>query len=137
MNLNEFVDHAIGVPFEPWGRSFLGWDCWGLVVVAYQEVLGIKLPGYSEDYDPADAEVGTPKLSSLIRHVQLGEWYEVSEPEPMDVAVYLAGGRPVHVGLMIDKSRAIQARDRIGTYVSHHASAFRAGPLEAVYRRAQ
>lgn len=38
------VQHLVGIPYQPWGRSPRATDCWGLCMMFYECVLGIVLP---------------------------------------------------------------------------------------------
>ena len=46
MTWDQFAAKAMSVPFVPLGRGYSGWDCWGLVMCGYRDVLGIELPTY-------------------------------------------------------------------------------------------
>ena len=82
------------VPFLLGGRDRDGWDCWGLVRVAYRELFGIELPSFAGEY-----ETGTdPVIPGLYESVR-DEWLEVEQPEPADVAWMVVAGLPCHVGL--------------------------------------
>ena len=50
MTAEQFVERAVCVPFLDKGRGYDGFDCWGLVVCYYRDVLGIELPSY-DGYD--------------------------------------------------------------------------------------
>ena len=50
MTWEQFTERAVLTPFLDKGRSYLGFDCWGLVVCGYRDVLGVSLPSYDE-YD--------------------------------------------------------------------------------------
>lgn len=50
------VEPFIGIPYQDNGRTRDGADCWGLLRMFYDEILGIELPAYSGALDPADAE---------------------------------------------------------------------------------
>ena len=43
MDIIEFANAIVGVPFKSRGRDRSGWDCWGLVVAFYRECFGIEL----------------------------------------------------------------------------------------------
>ena len=44
MNLSKFI----GIPYKHLGRDFTGFDCYGLVWLAYKEILNIELPDYTD-----------------------------------------------------------------------------------------
>lgn len=98
MILDEFVDRALDVPFEEGGRSYDGWDCWGLVCVAYRDVYGIVLPTHTGEYRSTRRR---EELQDLIARRKAGSW-ELSDPHrPGDVALVRMMGRDCHVGLML------------------------------------
>lgn len=98
MTWDEFQHAAIGTPFLAGGREFGGWDCWGCVLVAYREVLGIALSSYGD--------TRTDDRLAVARHMHHGatggsEWHRVDAPAQMDVCVMRlpSGRRYGHVGL--------------------------------------
>ncbi len=98
MDLGGFVDRALDVPFEERGRSYDGWDCWGLVYVAYRDLFGIALPTYTEEYHSTRRR---EELQDLIAQRKMGGW-ELHDPHvPGDVALVRMMGRDCHVGLML------------------------------------
>jgi len=89
----------IGTPYKDHGRDRAGVDCWGLAVLVYDEVLGIKLPSYAEDYISTD-ERG--EIADLIRdRQQIGPWFEVDEASEFDVAFFRRGPHASHVGIVV------------------------------------
>ena len=98
MDLDEFVDRALDVPFEERGRSYDGWDCWGLIYVAYRDLYEITLPTYTGEYHSTRRR---EELQDLIVQRKMGGW-ELSDPyRPGDVALVRMMGRNCHVGLML------------------------------------
>ena len=135
MTLPEFVCKALRVPFVARGRDWSGLDCWGLVRLAHAEVLGVQLPSYLESYVAADVR-GTEALGDLIV-ANLPGWNRVEMPMPMDVALFLIHGRPVHVALVIDSRRALHTEAKVGTFVERLDSPMWLKRLEGVYRHAR
>lgn len=130
MTLENFAAKAVGipVPFEELGRSYGGWDCWGLVVMAYREVLGVELHDYSRDYE----SVGDVRLlRRLFEDRRRAEaWIQVDDPRPMDLACIFRRGLPIHVGLLLPRRRLLHVEKGVDT-VHQHESAFR---IEGYYR---
>lgn len=112
MTLAEFCERAISVPYLDKGRSWSGWDCWGLVYVAYRDVLGIDLPSWSDAYVTA---ADRAEIERLI-HDGRSDWTEIPLPEARDgdVALLRDGGRDSHVGLIVGP-RILHSRERVGT----------------------
>lgn len=100
MSLAEFIHCATGVPFVDGGRDYDGWDCWGLVRRAYNDVLRIDLPTYGE--------VSASDLRAVRRAFAEGAavretWRPVSDPQPLDVVGMRAASGAIlaHVGLWL------------------------------------
>jgi len=132
MTLDDFIRRALKVPFLEQGRDYDGWDCWGLVYCAYRDVMGVELPSYTENYHRLDV-LGSPSLAKLIQS-QLPYWETVTSPEKMDVAIFRLAGRPVHIGLMVDKNRALHTEVRRGSFVEPIYNVMWRGRLEGLYR---
>lgn len=132
--LTSFVVDAVAVPFEAKGRSVEGWDCWGLVVVAFREVWGLELPSYSESYSPADVK-GTEALGQTIRsHMPEWEQIHVHEARAMDVVVFRLKGRPIHVGLCLGGGLVLHTEEKLGTVAERLDSALWKDRIEGVFR---
>ena len=108
MEWREFALRAIGVPFVDRGRSWDGWDCWGMVVVAYRECLGIDLRPYDEisalDRQAVFCQMGA-EIASRWRLVETGQ-------ENAGDAVLI---RPCHVGLVIAPGSMLHVAPETGT----------------------
>jgi len=114
MTIEEFAREAVKkpVPFRPHGRSWEGWDCWGLICVAYQEVKGITLPQYNRDYcSIKDREL----LQKLFAQGIEDSWEEIKEPEPCAGIMYFAWGRTCHVGLAVNNEMMLHTEHGSGT----------------------
>ena len=127
MGIDEFINRAISVPFVVRGRSFDGWDCYGLIVRAYRELYGIDIPDYVGRYDPHDFNaVGRLFFDGLPKWERLPEGVR----ETGDVALIFHQGRPIHCGLVVGGGRRIlHAEEGVGT-VSERISRFR---IEGIY----
>lgn len=100
MMREQFIKRAIGVPFVDGGRTMAGWDCWGMVYVAYREVLGIELPTYGDiSADDLRAVRRAMVSGAAIRET----WRPVREPRPFDVVGMKSAGGSImaHVGLYL------------------------------------
>lgn len=136
MTLDEFVVRALTVPFVEKGRSFDGWDCWGVICVGLWEVAGVYVPPYTEGYDTTRGSEGCRQLDALIS-ANMADWAPARLPwRPLDVALFRIAGRPVHVGMMVDPVRVLHAEEKVGTFVERIASPMWVKRLEGVYRHA-
>lgn len=106
MEIGQFVERALGVPFRDHGRSWESWDCWGLVVVAYEEVCGISLPSYAEQYEATRGRSSLRQMQGIYA-LERASWERVWVPVAMDVVLLKVLDRPVHVGLVVAPSRGL------------------------------
>lgn len=109
-NIKNFVVRAMGVPFCNRGRDWTGWDCWGLIWRAYQE-MGLPLPCLG-DIPALQNHQGRDLFESISQQHQ-----EVAPNQEQlgDVAVFR--GRPVHVGLVIAPGLMIHVEPELATYI--------------------
>lgn len=112
LTLREFVLRALRVPFVEHGRTYEGWDCWGLVYRAYRDVYGIELPSYAGGYASTE---DYRALDAMIRG-GLPAWAPAPEPwRPGDMAVFTLGSRWLfHVGLITGPRSFIHAYEPAG-----------------------
>lgn len=110
-----WTNNYIKVPFAEKGRARDGVDCWGLVRLVYQEILGITLTELVCYTDTKD------KLSiSKIIGEESSKWVKVpigSEKE-FDVAVFRMCGVPMHVAIVVRKGIMLHSERGSGTYVT-------------------
>ena len=133
MELTEFINKAIGVPFVDHGRDFNGWDCWGLVVLAYRECFGIELPGYEHISALSSREAG-----ELI-NIQKKRWTEVTDNQerPGDVLVIREGAWPCHVALVVKKGLMLHVDMKIETCVESYKTGIWVSQIVGAYRHAE
>lgn len=114
MFLYEFVNRALDVPFEEKGRSYDGWDCWGLIYVAYRDIYNIDLPLYTGEYQSTRRR---EELQNLISMEKTTTW-ELHDPhEPGDVAVVKMMGRACHTGLMLSDWNMLHVQDKVAAII--------------------
>lgn len=126
MTLNEFVGQSIGLPFRPHGRG-PAYDCYGLVVEAYRQVLGIEVPDYGGDY-PCFRDHA--RLNAVVDNAIAHDWQRVNDPQPMDAVVIYRDGRPIHIGLYLGGGQVLHIEHGIDATVQPVAD-FR---IEGYYR---
>jgi len=95
IDADNFIFKAIGVPFLEHGRDYNGWDCWGLVMRAYQDVIGVKLPDFSYN--------DTSEYRRLIENFSQREdrFWRKSDTRDFSVACIYRRGRVIHAGLSV------------------------------------
>jgi cell wall-associated NlpC family hydrolase len=133
MTLNEFTDRAVGVPFVDRGRTPSGWDCWGLIVNAYQECYGIVVPGY-ENISALDSREAGQMIDQ-----QKKLWVEIpiGKEHPGDVIVLRHGTWPCHVGLIVKPGFMLHVDLRIDTCVEAYNTAIWKTQVIGIYRHHQ
>lgn len=138
MELVEFKDRALDVPFVEKGRSFEGWDCWGLVYVAYREVFGISLPAATEEYNSTRRR---RELQRALARNKGADWVLADPYEPGDVALVEMLGRNCHVGLMFSDMYMLHVQENIGAVMEqidrHPWRTDQYDKVEGIYRHVQ
>lgn len=91
-------DRFVGIPYLDRGRSIVGLDCWGLVVMVFRELRGIALPSYAEHYITG---ADRAEIARLIAG-ELEPWIEVApgQEQRFDGVLMREGKYPRHVGLV-------------------------------------
>jgi len=114
MDLAEFTDRALDAPFFQKGRSFEGWDCWGLIYVAYRELYDIELPLYTGEYTSTRRR---EELQVLISTQMVDDWVLHDPHEPGDVALVRMLGRNCHIGLMLPNWFMLHVQDGVSAII--------------------
>lgn len=115
MKLSEFVDRALDVPFVEKGRSFEGWDCWGLICVAYCELYGVELLSHTGEYSSTRRREELQTLITTRR--ELDGWVLHDPYEPGDVVLMKIMGRNCHTGLMLPNMWMLHVLDDVAAVV--------------------
>lgn len=112
MTLDDFVRRSIGVPFLIGGRDYTGWDCWGLILIAYRDVFKIQLGSYSDEYNE---DVTYNELANLI-DAEKPSWVPVvGKPRDGDVSLYRIGRHSSHVALVVRRTGMLHCECRVNT----------------------
>ena len=99
MTLADFI----GIPYASHGRELSGLDCWGLVILAAQELYGLKLPDYAGYSDSCDGN----QTALLFESRNLWQSVPLEDAQPGDVLVIKLAGYPVHAGLYLGADKMI------------------------------
>lgn len=129
MTLDEFIKKALLVPFKTCGRDYEGWDCYGLIHCAFNDVYGVDLPeylnySYQREYEDLKKVIDEEKQI----------WKEVKDPRAGDVALYSMRSRSPHVALVINKRQALHSDGNVGTFIENLSSAVWVRRIEGFYR---
>lgn len=128
MSPDQFTRQAVGVPFVEHGRDFDGWDCWGLCVVAYREVLGVTIP----DYTYATTRDHRHLAALFDDRRDSSRWSQVYRSSSLDIAIVFRRGRQIHAGLVMPGRKILHVEQGVETCLEP-ISAFR---VEGYYRPA-
>ena len=133
-NLEQWAGELVKsqITFVPQGRSRSGLDCWGVIWLAYKECLNLPIPSYTEDYLPEDID-DYDKIRGLFSRDVPG-WQKVDLPKPGDVVLMRLRGRPIHVGLVLDKTRMLHIEKDINLCVEYYGNTFWRNRIAAFYR---
>lgn len=105
MTTPAWVAKYIGLPYANVGRDkAIGIDCWGLVQLVYKDERGINLPAHITDYIHS---YNSEQTSKVIYAEEAANWHKVAAPAVFDVVVFTLGGKPSHIGLIVDTTTFI------------------------------
>lgn len=137
ITLKEFVAKAIVVPFKDKGRDYSGWDCYGLMRCFLKDVHDIEIPSFVDDYENAGlTKDSRDHLEFVIteRKKILPKWVAVEKPRAGDGVLFLVGGRPIHMGLMVDENNFLHTEFKINTVIESIKSITWKKRIEGFYR---
>lgn len=115
------------IPFKEKGRTYEGVDCWGLGYLLYNEILGIAVPSYSEEYDNTE---DSDELAALINNEKT-YWEKIKHDpslkpydlkvikklKPLDVVIIRLKNEPMHCGFYVGEGKFIQCLEEVGVTV--------------------
>lgn len=120
--MSNWTDRYIGIPFKPNGRDRNGLDCWGLVCLVYEEVLGTRLPHYLDVF--VDRGISSLLRVARVMAAERLSWAKVERPEPFDVIMLRHSEYVWHVGLVVANHRMLHVEYGINSVVEDYR-----GPL--------
>jgi cell wall-associated NlpC family hydrolase len=134
ISANDFVNNALKVEFIEKGRSFSGWDCYGLVYCFYRNVYGKFLPTYDEGYeDTGNSRQSRKQINALMLDNKIS-WDKVDKPQEGDVVLFNLGGLPIHAGIMLDVRRFLHCERKRNTMIESVSSSMWKLRVEGFYR---
>jgi probable lipoprotein NlpC len=107
MTLPLWCSDYVGIPYEHYGRSKTGVDCWGLAKLVLMEQFSLDVPNYDVYYH-ADCDV--KQIGADVTDVA-GNWQSIpaGDEQPGDVALLRCLGQPIHVGVVVASEWMIHA----------------------------
>jgi len=133
ITIRDFIARAKKAPFLDKGRDWSGWDCGGLVLLAYRECYGIELPDLEQAsaLDAARAE----QVFNFFRRA----WVEISlgKERPGDVAQFRRGRWESHVGLVIARGYLLHVEPGLNTCTEPFSRGQLRQRLVGIYRHVE
>jgi cell wall-associated NlpC family hydrolase len=131
--IKRFIARALGTPFRDQGREFTGWDCWGLILLAFRQCFGLELPDLATVSALNSSQVGR----LFTAHSR--QWQEVvpGRERPGDVALLRRGRWPCHVGLVVQPGLMLHVDPENGTCIEFFRQGALAPRLVGIYRHEQ
>lgn len=125
MTVTQFINKTVGLPWINRACSFESVDCWGLVILYYQYVLGIELADI-HGYKSKQCSIECEALPEAKRN-----WRPCNKLNN-SVFIAYANGSPCHVGIVIG-NYALHAKgnEQAGGQVQYN----RLDALERTYQK--
>lgn len=107
MNKQEFIDEVL---FKPWvnrAATLDEMDCFGLVQLYNEHVLGIppkSVKGYAEG----------AKFNRVVSDNINKYWFQCGRYQEHAMVMFYAGDEPDHVGICIGDNKVLHARGKVG-----------------------
>lgn len=115
-----FINNIMFTPYVECGRTIDGFDCWGLVIVCYKELLGISIPTYEDIVLPSMSNY--KKTSSQISE-QLSSYFpftQVDDPNFGDFILINMNGQPLHIGFVLNKDDMLHTSSSSGVVIESY-----------------
>lgn len=98
MNVPDWVDGYVGIPFLDGGRTRLGCDCYGLLWLTLREQFNVILPSYENAPSALEREEASAMIAGRL---EVDRWVRVTDPRPGDGVLLRVANRPWHVGVVV------------------------------------
>lgn len=126
MDRVEFINKMIGVPWVNRASSFDSVDCWGLVILYFDKVLGVKLPDVKGYREKDDFNLCW-NLEASNKH-----WAKVENPEPGSIVfTCYKNDKPTHVGVVLSRTKVLHTTGGLESAGSVQVNTIRA--VEKIY----
>ncbi|MBG95136.1 MAG: hypothetical protein CL793_07780 [Chloroflexi bacterium] len=119
----------IGIPYQNRGRDREGIDCYGLVVLVFREVFGVRLTSF-DDFD-----IESPDIHQVWDDSRRSEWVRVADEDvrPGDVVDAILMRIP-HCGIVVDTNRMIHSRVGVGVLIENFSRGYFCRRIRGIYR---
>jgi len=128
----------IGIPFSHHGRARDGSDCWGLLVMVFEEQFKIKVPMYDHiKYDKGDDRT---VLSQIVKNAaEESIWLSVNPKEARlgDVLLISIYSRPIHVAVVLNSYDMLHILPGSDSVVEEFTGLYWRSKVVGAYRHVQ
>jgi len=133
--LRHWTDLYAGIPFAFDGRDRFGCDCWGLVRLVYEEVLGRGLPMVAG----ALKDLSLGSLARVSREIKAGldDWERVGDPQDFDIVIFRRGQVNTHVGIVCGRGQMLHVMEGINSTVEPYNAPVWKSKIYGIYRYAK
>lgn len=116
MSKELIINKYLGLPYLNMGRDIKGLDCWGLVMIIFNNEKGIDLPDTTENYDI----MWSYKGKDYFNNKYCERFIRVAVPEYMDI-ILIKNSKGIcnHAGVMLDSKHFIHSAEKAGVVVSN------------------
>lgn len=123
-------DRFVGLPWRDGGRDATGYDCWGLLRLAFEQSRGVILPSYSEAYEGVADREAVAALFDAGR----AAWAPVAAGGERPWDVVLLHHRPWHVGIVVGAGRMLHIPHGGQSLIEPYTARNLARRIEGFYR---
>lgn len=132
-----FSDDYVGLPFAWNGYTRAGVSCWGLIVLVYREVYGVRLPRHDQ-LGARVADGDLPESADPWLPPRIWDPVELGDEREGDL-LHMRGvnrGRihSLHCGVVVRPGFVLHAEEKIGTHVARYRSGTFANRVLGAYR---
>ena len=114
----------IGLEFKEGGRDWSGVDCYGLMGLFLRTEFNILIDDCSDEYDSLDySEPAVREQISGLLDGGMDDWQPVYEQQAYDGILLSIAGRPLHVGIVIDKRYMLHIEKGINACLERYDTA--------------
>lgn len=115
------INSLVGIPWKLGESEHDGADCWGIVCLFYDGVLGIDLKHFEKELIKNQRLI-TKKINEVDETDS--RWLKTESPKYGDVVVMFSKerGRPEHVGIYLDDKKVLHSMSRDIGYSSIHST---------------
>jgi len=128
-----WVSEYIGIPHRELGRTRAeGLDCYGLLVVVYQEQLGISIESFET---VGNSAVGEDLVRDIWQAARESDWRRIpnEEAQPGDALDFVIFNVP-HCGVVAGPGEFLHTRGESGCHVARFDRGFYCNRLNGIYR---